>query len=145
MENALALKFYQRNVSSSLNSGIIERMLMNILIEKRSIFVLLIILAVQELWRSQVWKEYSIALNGIFTYTTCDTLFILMMEILNLLSRLQNLILIQATQLLRENALGMSKIVSDYVFPLSRVIMWGKNILMVKELDVGKEGWQTKW
>ena len=126
MENALALKFYQRSVSSSLNSGIIERMLMNILIEKRSIFVLLIILAVQELWRSQVWKEYSIALNGMFTYTTCDTLFILMMEILNLLSRLQNLILIQTTQLLRENALGMSKSVSDYVFPLSRVIMWGK-------------------
>ena len=75
-----------------------------------------------------------------FTYTTCDTLFILVMEILNLMSRLQNLILIQATQLLKENALGMSKSVSDYVFPLSRVIMWGKNFLMVKELDVGKEG-----
>ena len=75
-----------------------------------------------------------------FTYTTCDTLFILVMEILNLMSRLQNLILIQATQLLKENALGMSKSVSDYVFPLSMVIMWGKNFLMVKELDVGKEG-----
>ena len=44
------LKFYQRTVSS-VNSGSIERTLLSILIGKRIIFVLLIILAVQELWK----------------------------------------------------------------------------------------------
>ena len=44
------LKFYQRTVSS-VNNGSIERSLLSILIGKRSISVLLIILAVQELWK----------------------------------------------------------------------------------------------
>ena len=57
-----------------------------------------------------------------------------MMEILNLLSRLQNLILIQATQLLRENALDMSKIVSVHIFACTT-----KGNCVGKKLSDGKE------
>ena len=51
MENSLTLKFYQRSVNN-VNSETIKRTLLNILTGKRSIFVLLIILTVQQLWKS---------------------------------------------------------------------------------------------
>ena len=91
-----------------------------------------------------------VGLKKIFQRSEClhnlwDTFYFMLMEILNLLKRFKNLILIQATQLLKENALDRSRNVSVHVFDLSRLIMWEKTFLKVKKLDVGKEGWPTKW
>ena len=68
MENELTPKFHQKSVSS-VNSGTMERTLLNILIGKRSIFVLLIILAALEVVGLERIFHRSERLHNFIQYT----------------------------------------------------------------------------
>ena len=137
MENALIMKFYQKNVSRVKHGNIKKQLTLRATMTgKHSMCVKSITQEVQKLWKLSVCRKCLVNLSTSMVY---DIPFTLEMVIPNHLTRFVSLTPTLATPLQKENVLVMSKKEMVPDFAMSRANIKGKSSLTAKVMVAVKD------